>query len=99
MDSVQLASGAVVPCRALVFHPPQLPVELVLALGLARDEAGFVQVDPTTKESSVPGIYVVGDTTTMRQAAIMAAADGMGAATMINHARIMERFAVGPLSR
>jgi len=93
IDGVELASGRTVACDALVLRPPQSPVELVLSLGLARDELGYVRVDEHTKESSVPGVHVVGDTVTMQQSAIIAAAQGMVAAAMINHALILERLA------
>lgn len=92
LEGVELASGRLVPCAALVMRPAQRPVELVLSLELDRDEHGFVRTDPFTKESSRRGIHVVGDTTTMRQAAIMAAADGTGAAAAINHGLIAERL-------
>jgi thioredoxin reductase len=36
------------------------------------------------RETSVPGIYAVGDMTTRAQAAIMAAASGMQAAAAVN---------------
>ncbi|WP_394823946.1 NAD(P)/FAD-dependent oxidoreductase [Pendulispora albinea] len=93
LESVELLSGRTVPCSALVMRPPQRQVDLVMALGLSLDEQGFVRVDPQTKESSTPGIHVIGDATTMQQAAIMAAAAGMGAAAAMNHALVMERMA------
>lgn len=95
LEGVELASGKLVPCAALVVRPPQSPVDLVVQLGLERDENGFVRVDPMKKESSIPGIHVVGDTTTMQQAAIIAAADGMSAAAVMNHALVFDRLARG----
>jgi thioredoxin reductase len=82
---IELVDGSVVGCDALFAHPPQQQVELVRALGLALDTEGFVQVDPTTRETSVPGIYAAGDLAWRMQAAILAAAGGTQAATMINH--------------
>lgn len=93
LQAVQLVSGRSVACAAMIMRPPQHQVELVTALGLALDELGFVRVDPRTKESSVPGIHVIGDATTMQQGAIMAAADGMSAAAMMNHGLVLERQA------
>ena len=80
-------------------RPPQVQVDLVIALGLALDEQGFVRVDPRTKESSVPGIHVIGDATTMQQAAIMAAADGVAAGAMMNHAVVTDRLARAAAAR
>jgi pyruvate/2-oxoglutarate dehydrogenase complex dihydrolipoamide dehydrogenase (E3) component len=63
------------------------------ALDLARDEQGFVRVEPRNRVSSVPGVHVVGDAITMLQAAIVASSDGMAAAAAINHELIFERLA------
>ena len=54
------------------------------ALGVALDDEGFVRIDPTTRETSIPGVYAAGDLTTRAQAAILAAAAGMQAAAVIN---------------
>ena len=72
---VELASGRLVPCEAFAMRPPQRPVDLVIQLGLELDENGSVRVSQPTRESSVPGIHVAGDATTMQQAAIGAAAE------------------------
>ncbi len=74
-----------VGCDALFAHPPQQQVELVRALGLALDADGFVQADPMTRETSIPGIYAAGDLLWRMQGAMFAAAAGTQAATMINH--------------
>ena len=93
MERIELRSGKALTCSALVLRPAQRPVELVLELGLERDDNGFVRVNPMTKESSVPGIHVVGDATTMMQGAINAAADGTMSGAMINHALVFENIA------
>jgi thioredoxin reductase len=93
LESIELRSGKRVPANALVLRPAQRPVDLVLALGLERDELGFVRVNPMTRESSVPGVHVAGDATTMMQGAINAAADGTMSGAMINHAIVMENIA------
>ncbi len=85
LESVQLADGSVVGCDALFAHPPQKQVELVRELGLTLDSEGFVQTDPITRETSIPGIYAAGDLAWRMQAAILAAAGGTQAATAINH--------------
>lgn len=84
LEAIELASGARVPCDALFTHPPQRHVDLVVALGVALQDDGYVRVDPMSRETSVPGIYAAGDLTTRMQAAIHAAAAGTQAAAMIN---------------
>jgi thioredoxin reductase len=84
LEAVQLADGSTVPCDALFTHPAQQQVELVRDLGLALDENGFVQVDPMTRQTSLPGVYAAGDLATRMQGAIFAAAAATQAATMIN---------------
>lgn len=49
--------------------------------------------NPRTKESSIPGIHVIGDATTMQQGAITAAADGLLAAVAMNHGIVTTRMA------
>jgi thioredoxin reductase len=85
LAGIELADGSLVGCDALFAHPPQKQVELVRALGVALDAHGFVQADVMTRETSIPGIYAAGDLTGRQQAAILAAAAGTLAATMINH--------------
>jgi thioredoxin reductase len=82
---MELADGSLVECDALFSHPPQQQVELVRGLGVALDADGLVKTDPMTRETSIPGIYAAGDLTWRLQTAILAAAGGMQAASMINH--------------
>ena len=82
----------------LFAHPPQRQVELVRALGVALDEDGYVRVDPTTRETHVSGVYAAGDLTTRMQAAILAAANGMQAAAVLNHELNVE-LAAGAVTR
>ncbi len=97
LTGIELASGRVVPCAALFAHPPQRQVDLIRALGPALDGEGLVQVDPMTRETSLPGVYAAGDLTTRAQGAIFAAATGAQAAGMINHGLIAELAAAGLL--
>jgi thioredoxin reductase len=92
LASVVLRSGKVVPCEALFLKPAQHAVALVDALGLERDEQGYVRVD-SKRESNVKGIFVAGDATTMMQSALGAAAEGMLTAAMLNHALAAEDVA------
>lgn len=84
LAAVELSNGTRVPCELLFAHPPQHQVEVVRALGVALDGDGFVQVDPMSRQTSVPGVFAAGDLTTRMQAAIAAAASGMQAAAFIN---------------
>lgn len=95
MDRIELRSGKSLPCKALAIRPVQRPVDLVIELGLERDDNGFVRVNPMTRESSVPGLHVAGDANTMMQSAINAAADGTMSGAMINHALVVENIARG----
>jgi len=95
LEAVELADGTKVPCEALFAHPPQGQVELIRALGVALDDAGYVRVDPMTRETSVSGIFAAGDLTTRMQAAVVAAAAGMQAAAMINVELTMELASKG----
>lgn len=84
LEAIELVGGARVRCEVLFVHPPQRQIELVTSLGLTLDSEGFVQVDPMSRETSVPGIFAAGDLTTRMQAAIVAASAGMQAAAMLN---------------
>ncbi|WP_437611092.1 NAD(P)/FAD-dependent oxidoreductase [Sorangium sp. So ce834] len=85
LESVELSDGAVIPCEVLFAHPPQRQVGLVRALGVALDDDGFVQVDPVSRETSIPGVYAGGDLVSRMQGATLAAASGVQAAAMLNH--------------
>jgi thioredoxin reductase len=84
LEAIELADGTRVPCELLFAHPPQSQVPLVRELGLALDDDGFVRVDPMRRETSIPGVFAAGDSTTRMQAAIAAAASGMQAAAVMN---------------
>ncbi len=88
--AVELAGGGRTPCEALYAHPAQRQTELILSLGLTL-EAGFVQVDPMRRETSMPGVYAAGDLTTRMQAALPGAATAMQAASMIHVDLAMEQ--------
>lgn len=90
LEAVELSNGTRVRCEVLFAHPPQRQVELVQALGVALDDNGYVQVDPTSRETSTPGIYAAGDLTTRVQGAVLAAAAGMQAAAALNAELTME---------
>lgn len=49
--------------------------------------------DPTTRETSVAGVYVAGDAGNAVQSALLAAASGANAAFFVNHALVAEEVA------
>ncbi len=85
LQAVVLADGEQIPCDVLFSHPPQRQVDLVSSLNLEVGAEGYVIVDPMTRETSIPGIYAVGDLTSRTQAAIVAASTGMQAGAVLNH--------------
>ncbi|CAM3098405.1 NAD(P)/FAD-dependent oxidoreductase [Corallococcus sp. ZKHCc1 1396] len=89
LAEVELEDGTRVPRRILFSAPPQRQPELVTRLGLALDEQGYVKVNGVG-ETSLPGIFAAGDTTTRLQAAVMAASAGAVAGAMLNHGLAME---------
>lgn len=96
LEAIELSNGIRVACELLFAHPPQHQVDLVRALAVAVDKEGFVQVDPMTRETSVPGVFAAGDLTTRMQAAVAAAASGMQSAAMMNHELALEPASEGP---
>lgn len=90
LASAVLEDGTDVPMEILFAHPPQRQVDVVKSLGLALDEAGFVQIDPMKRETSVPGIYAAGDLTTRMQGAVMASAAAVQTAAALNMELTME---------
>ncbi len=97
LAGVELDGGRFVPVEALFAHPPQRHVDVVAALDLARDEGGYVRVDPMSRETSIPGVYAAGDLTTRAQGAVLAAASGAHAAGMLNYELTAELAALGLL--
>ncbi|PTL75317.1 pyridine nucleotide-disulfide oxidoreductase [Vitiosangium sp. GDMCC 1.1324] len=89
LEAVELEDGTRVAREVLFARPLQRQTELVLRLGVALDEKGFVRVD-AHQETSIPGIHAAGDLTTPLQAATVAAAAGFQAAAMMNHALNLE---------
>lgn len=83
--------------REGIFYGPQQHQRSPLAesLGCEIEAIGslpfvVVKSDPTTRETTVPGVYVAGDAGNAMQSAIMAAASGASAGAMLNHALVAE---------
>ncbi|MGH3145473.1 MAG: NAD(P)/FAD-dependent oxidoreductase [Rubrobacter sp.] len=87
--------GSEIAREGLFYAPPQRQrSDLAESLGCEIEAMGLssavVKGDPTTKETTVPGVFVAGDAGTMLQGAIMAAASGATAAAFANHALATE---------
>lgn len=98
LAGVEVAGGYVIPRDVLFMHPPQRQTNLVRALGVSLDAAGFVRVDEARRETSVAGIYAAGDLVSPAQGALLAAASGTLAASRLNHALTVEMAATGALA-
>jgi len=83
--------GSEIEREALFYGPPQRQrSDLAEFLGGEVEAVGpfpaLVKSDPTTRETTVRGVYVAGDAGSIMQGAIMAAASGATAAAFLNHA-------------
>lgn len=94
LEAVEVEGGVRVPCEVLFAKPTQRQPALVGQLGLQLDDAGLVKVDEM-RRTSRPGVYAAGDMITMAQGALLAAAAGCMAATMLNHELTAELAAKG----
>jgi thioredoxin reductase len=91
LHRIVFEDGSTIACEALFYGPPQRQrSDLAAVLGCEIEAMGplpaIVKSDPTTKETTVTGVYVVGDAGTMMQGVVMAAASGAVAASFANHA-------------
>lgn len=97
MERIDFTDGSSLERDVLFLHPPQHQIEIVTTLGLALDAAGYVEVDPLTRETSLPGIYAAGDLLAPMQGALIAAASGTLTAGVLNHALTVELATEGLL--
>jgi thioredoxin reductase len=98
MERIEFTDRSSLDRDVLFLHPPQHQIEIVTTLGLALDGAGYVQVDPLTRETSVAGIYAAGDLLAPMQGALIAAASGTVTAGVLNHALTVELATEGLLA-
>ncbi len=84
LSGIEIDDGRFVPCAA-VFVPPRLVPnnELLIALGCAIDENGWVTTGPNG-HTGVPGVWVAGNLANPRAQVITAAGEGSAAAIAIN---------------
>lgn len=80
------------PLTALFSRPPIMQAsDLARQLGCLHNDLGFIEVDEFGK-TSVAGVFAAGDTHTMMRQVVVAAANGLRAAAMINKELIEETF-------
>jgi thioredoxin reductase len=93
LQRIRLAGGRERWADALFFHWGSDPAsELARMTGCDCGDHGDVVVDPTSMETSVPGIHAVGDIVGRPHLAISAAADGVRAALAIHRSLLPDEF-------
>jgi thioredoxin reductase len=99
LRAVRLATGEVVPRRALFFATGQWKrARLAHALGCAFDDRGAIAVSEE-HATSVRGVYAVGDATRDSQFVVIAAAEGARAAVAVNELLLGEDLLVRRFAR
>jgi len=82
---VELAGGESIERDALFFHVGMQPrADLAVQLGCALTEAGFVESAPADRQTSVDGVYAVGNCADPMLNVPMSIADGARAAVFVN---------------
>ena len=95
---IHFEDGSSLEREGLFYVPPQRQgSELAKMLGceigpMGQAPAG-VKSDPTTRETSVAGVYVAGDAGNAVQSALLAAASGANAAFFVNHSLVADEVA------
>jgi thioredoxin reductase len=91
LQRIRLESGKMLKRAAIFFTTGcHQRSNLSASLGCARDEKGGIMVDPVSEESSVPGVYVVGDASRDVLLVAVAIAEGAKAGVAINRALLKE---------
>jgi thioredoxin reductase len=95
---IHFGDGSPLEREGLFYVPPQRQgSELAKMLGceivaMGQAPAG-VKSDPTTKETTVAGVYAAGDAGNAVQSALLAAASGANAAFFVNHSLVADEVA------
>src|SRR5829696_9515880 len=95
---IHFEDGSSLEREGLFYVPPQRQgSELAEMLGceivaMGQAPAG-VKADPTTRETTVAGVYVAGDAGNAVQSALLAAASGANAAFFVNHSLVADEVA------
>jgi thioredoxin reductase len=95
---IHFEDGSSLEREGLFYVPPQRQgSDLTKMLGCEivamRQAPAGVKSDPTTRETSVAGVYVAGDAGNAVQSALLAAASGANAAFFVNHSLVAEEVA------
>jgi thioredoxin reductase len=99
LTGIELAGGEVIERDALFFNVAMRPrVSLATALGCELNDAGYIVADPLDRQTSVDGVYAIGNCTDPMQNVPMAIADGARAGAFLN-ARLVGDGIVQPLMR
>lgn len=94
LTAIVLANGQVIARQGIFLHPQiQQHSDLAQKLGCALTENGLVQV-AEDKQTSVPGLYAAGDTSSLVAQIGLAATNGGTAAVFMNRALIRENLAL-----
>ena len=98
LTGIVLTTGEVIPRRGIFIHPDfRQHSELPAKLGCRFTSHGTVQVNES-KQTSIPGVYVAGDTATHPLSAVgLAATEGAIAAFVINRTLIEENLTLQSL--
>jgi thioredoxin reductase len=98
LTQIVFADGSALPRGGVFVRPVQRPrTELAIRLGCElNDDApnlpGLIRVDPIW-QTTVPGVYAVGDVATPMQQVATAVSSGATAGAMANHALVMDDLA------
>jgi thioredoxin reductase len=83
LDAIHFDNGPPLPRRGLFVFTRQHQVPLVEALGVQRNEMGYLQVDEQMR-TSLPMLWAAGDVTSRMQQVVESAAQGLRAGAMIH---------------
>lgn len=85
LREVVFTDGGTTSLTAMYYHPPfRLGSEYIVGFAPDLSDTGHIQIDEE-KRTSVPGVFAVGDCTTMFRSVAMAVAAGSVAGAMANH--------------
>ncbi len=94
LSKIILEDGTALEREGLFYAPPQRQRSNLAELLGCESEAGpvgaVVKKDPMTNETSVPGVYVAGDSGSMLQSVALAVASGANAAAFLNRSLCVE---------
>jgi thioredoxin reductase len=84
LHGIEMDDGRLIPRTAVFVRPRLVPnADLLLGLGCAVDDNGFVVVDASGR-TTVPGVWVAGNAANPRAQVITAAGEGSSAAIAVN---------------